>query len=231
MSLTLLRLLRELSGAPEPGDVGAAGCGPHGPPALVLASPECGISGLMFMAAALAAEEEGAVLYLCPQPLQTVPNMGRAARDPLVLKQIRFVYPPSMKDLLQFFSSLHLMSPPPSLIMVDGLERYLPPTCSLQDGARICALMLDSVSHLGCGLLVSAAPSSEGTDGAFLAVERYFPNQFVVYHDLCPEGKKQTFKMSFMSPRPRWNLRIKEDGSLGVSPCITVEDHSPNVQN
>ncbi|XP_075715188.1 ATPase SWSAP1 [Rhinoderma darwinii] len=218
MSRTLLRVVRELSCVEEPGDVGAAEGGSYGPPALILAPPGCGISGLMFMAAALAAEEEGAVLYLSPEPLQTVPRAGRAAQDPLILKQIRFVYPPSMKELLQFFSSLHLMSPPPSLILVDGLERYLPPACSLHDAAHVSALMLDSISHVHCGLLVSAAPNPEGTDWVFQAVERYFPNQCLVYHDISTGGKEQVFKMSFMSPRPQWNLHIKEDGSIHISP-------------
>ncbi|XP_069623316.1 ATPase SWSAP1 [Ranitomeya imitator] len=216
MSGPLLRVLRELGGSREPGGQGAAECGP---PALILGPPGCGISGLMFMAAALAAEEEGAVLYLCPEPLQTVPRAGRVARDPLILKQIRFVYPPSMKELLQFFSSLHLTSPPPSLILVDGLERYIQPTCSLHDGAHISALMLDSVSHLHCGLIVSAAPNYEGTDGAFLAVERYFPNQCVVYHDLSCGEKEKVYKVSFMSSRPQWNMHVGEDGGVRVSPC------------
>ncbi|KAG9473076.1 ATPase SWSAP1 [Eleutherodactylus coqui] len=224
MSRALLRVFRELSGSKGPADVGAVECGPHGAPALILGPPGCGMSGFMFMAAALAAEEEGAVLYVSPEPLQAVPRAGRAARDPLVFKQIRFVYPPSMKELLQFFSSLHLTSPPPSLLLVDGLERYLPPTCSLHDGAHISALMLDSISHLHCGLLVSAAPNSEGTDGPFLAVERYFPNRCLVYHDLSSGGKEQVFKVSFMSPRPQWTLHIEEDGSVRVSPCVTVED-------
>ncbi|KAM3925841.1 ATPase SWSAP1 [Leptodactylus fuscus] len=231
MSRTLLRVLRDLSGSQEPGDVGAAECGPHGPPALILGPPGCRMSGLMFMAAALAAEEEGAVLYLCPEPLQTVPKAGRAARDPLILKQIRFVYPPSIKELLKFFSSLHLISPTPSLILVDGLERYLTTMCSLQDGAHISALMLDSVSHFRCGLLVSATPNSEGADGLFPAVERYFPNQFLVYRELSPEGKTQVFKMSFKSPRPQWNLHIEEDGSVRISPCITKGDQCPDKQD
>ncbi|XP_073507059.1 ATPase SWSAP1 [Phyllobates terribilis] len=219
MSRTLLRVL---SGSQEPGDEGASECGP---PALISGPPGCGISGLMFMAAALAAEEEGAVLYVCPEPLQSVPRAGRAARDPLILKQIRFVYPPSRKELLQFFSSLHLTSLPPSLILVDGLERYLPPTCSLHDGAHISALMLDSVSHFHCGLIVSAAPNYEGTDGAFLAVERYFPNQCVVYHDLSSGKKEKVYKMSFMSSRPQWNMHVEEDGGVRVSLC------GPDVQD
>ncbi|XP_069803448.1 ATPase SWSAP1 [Dendropsophus ebraccatus] len=224
MSRTLLRVLRELSGSPEPGDEGATDCGPHGPPALILAPPGCAVTGLMFMAAALAAEEEGAVLYLCPQPLQTVPKAGRAARDPLILKQIRFVYPPSMTELLQFFSSLHLTSPPPSLILVDGLERYLSPTCSLHDGAHISALMFDSISHFRCGLLVSAAPISDRSDGTFMAVERYFQNQCLVYHDISSGDQGQVFKMSFMSPRPQWNLHIEEDGSVQVSAYGSISD-------
>ncbi|XP_040270958.1 ATPase SWSAP1 [Bufo bufo] len=231
MSRTLLRVFRELSGSQQPGEVGAAECGPHGPPVLILGPPDCRMSGLMFMVAALAAEEEGTVLYLCPEPLQTVPKAGRAARDPLILKKIRFVYPPSLKDLLQFFSSLHLTSPAPSLILVDRLERYLPPTCSLHDGALISTLMLDSVSHSRCGLLVSAAPNSIGTDEAFVAVERYFPNQCLVYHELSSGVKEQVFKISFMSPRPQWNLRVEEDGSIQVSSCVAIGEQCPTTQD
>ncbi|KAM4038919.1 ATPase SWSAP1 [Anomaloglossus baeobatrachus] len=215
-------LLRVLSGSGEPGDKRAAECGA---PVLILGPPGCGMSGLIFMAAALAAEEEGAVLYVCPEPLQTVPRAGRVARDPLILKQIRFVYPPSMKELLQFFSSLHLTSPPPSLILVDGLERYLPPASSLRDGAHISSLMLDSISHLHCGLIVSACPNYEGTDGAFIAVERYFPDQCVVYPDLSSNDKEKVYKISFMSSRPQWNMYIEEDGGVRVSP------RGPEVQD
>ncbi|XP_056426372.1 ATPase SWSAP1 [Hyla sarda] len=229
MSRTLLRVLQGHCGGSS--DEEAAECGPHGPPAMIIGPPGYRMNGLMFMAAALAAEEEGAVMYLCPEPLQTVPKAGRAPRDPLILKQIRFVYPPSMRELLQFFSSLHLMSPPPSLILVDGLEQYLPPTCTLQDGAHISALMFDSISHLRCGLLVSAAPNYERSDGAFLAVERYFPKQCLVYHDISSGGQGQVFKISFMSPRPQWNLHMEEDGSVRVSSYVTVGDQCPEIQD
>ncbi|XP_068130349.1 ATPase SWSAP1 [Hyperolius riggenbachi] len=222
MSALLQRLLTELSDPPAafpgPSDVTAAGCGRQGAPLLLLGPPGSGKSGLLFMAAVLAAEEgAGPVIFLSREPLQEVPRGGKAARDPLTLKLIRFVYPPSLKELLQFFSTLHITPLSLSLIVVDGLERYLPSSCSPGDGALLCALMLDSVSYLRCGLVVSAVPNPGGSDGAFLAVERYFPSQCHLHHVTSPETEGRQFKISFLSPHLQWNLQVEQSGRLRIS--------------
>ncbi|CAI9570294.1 unnamed protein product [Staurois parvus] len=230
MSALLFRVFSELgeSVQPELGGVNMAG---FGAPVLLLGPPGSRKSGLLFMAAVLAAEEgAGPVVFLAREPLQEMPRGGRAARDPLILKQIRFVYPPSLRELLHFFSSLHVASPSPSLILVDGLERYLASTGSLTDGAHISALMLDSVSHLRCGLIVSAVPNSEGSDGAFTAIERYFPNQCLLYPVTAAQTEERQFRVSFTSPHLQWDLYVKHDGSLRISFTGSQEDKSSNSE-
>lgn len=87
MSALLLRVFSELGGGsvpPEPGGVNAAG---FGVPVLLQGPPGSRKSGLLFMAAVLAAEEgAGPVVFLSRESLQEVPRGGRAARDPLILK-------------------------------------------------------------------------------------------------------------------------------------------------
>ncbi|KAM5172587.1 ATPase SWSAP1 [Mantella aurantiaca] len=220
MSALLLRVFSELGGAPVPaeelGCVSAAGCGPQGAPVLLLGPPGSRKSGLLFTAALLGAEE-GAVVFLAREPLQEMPRGGRAARDPLILKQIRFVYTPCVKDVLRFFSSLHVSSPPPSLILVDGLERYVPSSGGLSDAAHLCALMLDSASQLRCGLVVSAAPHADGLDGAFTAIEKYFPIQCRIHAVTSEESEGRSFNVSFSSPPLQWHLQVEQDGRLRVS--------------
>ncbi|XP_018427238.1 PREDICTED: ATPase SWSAP1 [Nanorana parkeri] len=230
MSALLLRVFSELGGSAavssEPMCVNTAGCGPQGSPVLLLGPTGSQKSGLLFVAAVLAAEEgAGPVIFLSREPVQEMPRGGRAAREPLILKKIRFMYPSSLKDLLHFFSSLHVTSPSPSLVLVDGLERYLPSAGSLTDGAHISALMLDSISHLHCGLLVSAVPGSEGSD-AFTAVERYFPNQCRLCPVMSTETEERQYKVSFLSPDPQWTLHVEQYGGLRIS----LEDRSPKTK-
>ncbi|XP_063787288.1 ATPase SWSAP1 [Pseudophryne corroboree] len=200
----------------------------HGAPLLLLGPPDAGRARCCLLPRTLAAEEgAGPVIFLSREPLQRLPTGGRAARDPLTLKRIRFLYPSSLKDLLEFFSSLHLTPSFPSLILVDGLERYLPSTCSPQDGARISALMLDTASHFHCGLLVSSLSYSEGNDGAFLAVERYFSNRCHLYSDLSAGTEEREFKISFWPLLEQWTLYMAQDGSLRIGPGYSKQDTSP----
>ncbi|XP_077326500.1 ATPase SWSAP1 [Lithobates pipiens] len=229
MSALLLRVFSELGGGSvptEPGGVNAAG---FGVPVLLQGPPSSGKSSLLFMAAVLAAEEGvGPVVFLSRESLQEVPRGGRAARDPLILKKIRFVYPPSLRDLLHFFSSLHAASPFPSLILLYGMERYLPSTGSLTDGAHLSALMLDSASHLRCGLIISAVPNSDGLDSAFTAVERYFPNQCLLCPVMSAETEERQFRVNFPSQHLQWNLHVEQDRGLRMSLTGSQEDKSPN---
>ncbi|XP_072255620.1 ATPase SWSAP1 [Pyxicephalus adspersus] len=236
--MSLLSVFSELCGSvvvtpvtPEPGYVNTEGCGCQEAPVLLLGPPGSRKSSLLFVAAVLAAEEgAGLVLFLSREPLQEVPRERRAARDPLILKQIRFVYPPSLKELLHFFSSLHETSPSPSLILVDGLHRYLSSTGSLTDAAHISALMLDSVSQLRCGLIVSAVPNVEGSDGAFMAIERYFPNQCILCPVMSAETEERQFKVSFRPPHRQWILHVEQDGGIKVSVPDSQAHKSPNSE-
>ncbi|KAM4749187.1 ATPase SWSAP1 [Rhinophrynus dorsalis] len=194
-------------------------------PVLLFGPPGSGKSGLMFMAAVLAAEEgSGPVIFLSQEPLQKVPGGRREVRDPLTLKRIRFLYPRTLKEILHLLSSIHLTTPIPSLILLDGLERYLTPSCCPPDGALLSALLVDSASHLRCGLLVSAVPPSEGTDGAFLAVERYFPSRCHIYTEGSTEREEGTFRVSFLPHIQQWILHTAQDGALRMCP------NAPEVQ-
>ncbi|OCT90455.1 ATPase SWSAP1 [Xenopus laevis] len=223
MADTLTRVLRELLGFKEyPNQENSSTMPAHVTsevsPVLLLGPPGCGKSGLLFRAGLLAAEEgAGPVIFISRDPLQKLPGGGREARDPLILKRIRFLYPTSLRDLLQLVSSMHLSFSAPSLIVVDGLERYLTHTCRSADGALISGLLLDSAAHLKCGLLVSAAPPSEGVDGAFLAVERYFPAQCHIYAEVTSEQQEGTFHISFPSHLPACVLHTEKDGTLKIS--------------
>uniref|UniRef100_A0A8C5QBN3 SWIM-type zinc finger 7 associated protein 1 n=1 Tax=Leptobrachium leishanense TaxID=445787 RepID=A0A8C5QBN3_9ANUR len=197
------------------------GYGPQGPPLLLLGPSRSGKSGLLFMAAVLAAEEgAGPVIFLSRDPLQKVPGTGRTARDPLTLKQIRFLYPATPEELLRQLSSLHLASPSPSFLLLDGLERYLPPCSGPAEGAHISALLLDAASHLRCGLVVSAVPPADGTEGPFMAVERYFPTRCQLYPEMTTDVEETAaaYNIAFSNYLPEWILHVQEDGKLKIFP-------------
>ncbi|XP_053573828.1 ATPase SWSAP1 [Bombina bombina] len=197
----------------------------HKPSLLLIGPPGSGKSGLLFLAAVQAAEDgEGPVIFLSKDPVKRLPGGGRATRDPLILKQIRFLYPSSLKELLLLLSSLHITCPSSSLILLDGLERYLQSSCGPSDGALLSALLLDCASHFNCGIIVSAVPHSEGSEGAFSAVERYFPTQC----RLCPEESTEIpetlFRVHFLPYISHWILHTELDGTLRISSL------SPNDQ-
>ncbi|KAE8620023.1 hypothetical protein XENTR_v10010072 [Xenopus tropicalis] len=226
MAQTLSRVLSELLGCKEfhnQGDPGTSVLPGHVSSTvssvLLVGPPGCGKSGLLFSAALVAAEEgAGPVIFISRESLQRLPGGGREAREPLLLKRIRFLYPSSLRELLHLVSSMHLSFPAPSLIVVDGLERYLAPTCGSADGALISGLLLDSAAHFKCGLLISAAqPLEMGGDGAFLAVERYFPAQCHIYGEVTTEQEEGTFHISFPSHFPPCVLHTAKDGTLKIS--------------
>ncbi|XP_075433655.1 ATPase SWSAP1 isoform X2 [Ascaphus truei] len=207
-------------GPQEPSLGFLASCGPQGPPLLLLGPAGSGKSSLLFLTAVLAAEEgAGPVIFLSQDPLKRLPGGGRATRDPLTLKQIRFLYPPSLGQLLRILSSLHLSSsPPPSLILVDGVERYLSPGSCPNDGALLSALLLDSAAHFRCGLLASATPPSDGADVAFSAVERYFPTRCHLYPDGASGEVEGAYRVSFLPHHPQWTLHTEHDGTVRICP-------------
>ncbi|XP_053320157.1 ATPase SWSAP1 [Spea bombifrons] len=222
------RATSAVTGPQEPDYVCSATCGPQGPPLLLLGPPNSGKTGLLFLAAVMAAEEgAGPVIFLSRDPLQRLPWGGRTARDPLTLKQIRFLYPPTLDELLRLLSSLHLTPPSPSLILLDGLDRYLTSACGPQDGALLSALLLDSASHLRCGLLVSAGCPAERADGAFLAVERYFPAQCQLYPEGVSDVEDRRYSVAFNPLCPEWMLHIPQDGSLRLASLKSQEGLSP----
>ncbi|CAH2272965.1 ATPase SWSAP1 [Pelobates cultripes] len=212
-----------ITGLQGPGYVCSALCGPQGPPLLLIGPHDCGKTALLFMAAVVAAEEgAGPVIYLSRDPLQKLPGAGKLARDPLILKQIRFLYPKTLEELLQLLSSLHLTSPSPYLLLLDGLELFLSPGCSPTDGAFLSALLLDSSTNLRCGLLVSAVPPSEVVDGVFMTVERYFPNQCHLSPEVSTDVEQKKYSIAYLNNLPERFLHIHQDGTLRIF------DNQPN---
>ncbi|XP_035252783.1 ATPase SWSAP1 [Anguilla anguilla] len=137
----------------------------------MIVGERCGIkTSLLFLAAVTAASELGVkVLFLTPTPIQKLPaplQDSLANLNPDGLKKIKFMYPRSQEELLQDVASLHESAcgsaAPPSLLIVDGLERYLgagpgagtgPGGSPQGDGwlavAHISALLVDTAAFLG----------------------------------------------------------------------------------
>ncbi|KAI1884041.1 hypothetical protein AGOR_G00222290 [Albula goreensis] len=120
-------------------------------------------TSLLFLTAITAASELGVkVLFLTPTPIQSLPGSLQdtlANLNPDSLKKIKFMYPRSREELLQDVASLHECacgpSAPYSLIIVDGLERYLGvrPDSSPQPedqsaAAHVSALLADTAAFL-----------------------------------------------------------------------------------
>ncbi|KAG5832851.1 hypothetical protein ANANG_G00295580 [Anguilla anguilla] len=138
----------------------------------MIVGERCGIkTSLLFLAAVTAASELGVkVLFLTPTPIQKLPaplQDSLANLNPDGLKKIKFMYPRSQEELLQDVASLHESAcgsaAPPSLLIVDGLERYLGRGRGRARGgawrqpagdgwlavAHISALLVDTAAFLG----------------------------------------------------------------------------------
>ncbi|KAI4881313.1 hypothetical protein NFI96_029932 [Prochilodus magdalenae] len=120
---------------------------------------------LLFLAAVTAASELGAkVLFFTQSQIQSLPVTFQGATSSALmldaLKKIKFVYPKTLEDLLEDVASLHeLVSETaalPSLVIVDGLERYVyspaaqdRPQQELQSvTAHVVALLHDTAAFL-----------------------------------------------------------------------------------
>ncbi|XP_048847003.1 ATPase SWSAP1 [Brienomyrus brachyistius] len=159
---------------------------------------------LLFLTALTAASELGLkVLFLSPAPIESLPGVLQSALarlSPDDLKKIKFKYPRCSAELRCEIAALHeLAAPPPSLIIVDGMDLYL----GAEDGllakqaqtAHISALLLDTAAFLTqrlegngdaaapCYVITSFRPEQEGRtagessapDPVLAVIDRYFP--------------------------------------------------------
>ncbi|XP_011378625.1 ATPase SWSAP1 [Pteropus vampyrus] len=226
--------------AAGPGEKNAAEVGP---PLLLLGGPGSGKTALLFAVALEAAGDgRGPVLFLTRRPLQSLPCRTPAALDPLRLQKIRFQYPPSTHELLQFLCSAHeTPGPVPSLLLLDGLEEYLAEDLGPQEAAYLAALLLDTAAHFGhrvgpgqdCGLIVALQTQEEGDSGDALhlsLLQRYFPAQCWLQFDTPGAGqccRRACLEPGGQGPRAEWLMAFQPDGEMTVTPWPTQAD-DPN---
>uniref|UniRef100_F7EJV7 SWIM-type zinc finger 7 associated protein 1 n=1 Tax=Monodelphis domestica TaxID=13616 RepID=F7EJV7_MONDO len=212
-----------------------------GPGLLLRGKPGSGKTALLFAAALVAAGEgRGPVLFVARRAVQRLPPgwKGGAARDPLRLQKIHFLYPPSFRELLQLLSGMHeTAAQPPSLLLLDGLDEYLAETSGPQACAHLAALLVDTVAHFSgcsssnCGLLVTMrSPDEVETEEAALqltVLQRYLPTCLWLEPeppDLAearPQDPGGYFRARVSSgpdfPKQEWCLSFGHNGEMAIS--------------
>ncbi|XP_027707118.1 ATPase SWSAP1 [Vombatus ursinus] len=225
-------------GAEVDGEGCAAG---EGSGLLLRGEPGSGKTALLFAVALVAAGEgRGPVLFVARRALQSLPPVWKAgaARDPLRLQKIHFLYPPSLRELLQLLSSMHeRAAQPPSLLLLDGIDEYLAETSGAQACAHLAALLVDTAAHFsgcsgsGCGLLVTMqGPAEAELEAAALqlaVLQRYLPTCLWLEPeppDLAgawPQHSEQCFRARLSSgpgfPKQEWCLSFGHDGEMAIS--------------
>ncbi|XP_072458390.1 ATPase SWSAP1 [Notamacropus eugenii] len=222
--------------------VGGEGCAAgKGTGLLLLGEPGSGKTALLFAAALVAAGEgRGPVLFVARKALQSLPPGWKAgaARDPLRLQKIHFLYPPSLRELLQLLSSVHeTAAQPPSLLLLDGIDEYLADTSGVQACAHLAALLVDTAAHFSgcsgsvCGLLVTMrSPAEAEPEAASLqlaVLQRYLPTCLWLEPEppdpagARPQDSEQCFRAHLSSglgfPKQEWCLSFGHDGEMAIS--------------
>uniref|UniRef100_A0A8C3HK84 SWIM-type zinc finger 7 associated protein 1 n=1 Tax=Chrysemys picta bellii TaxID=8478 RepID=A0A8C3HK84_CHRPI len=160
---------------------------------------------------------------------------------PLSPSSPRFLYPPSLRELLRLLASLHQSLPgPPALLLLDGLEQYLAGCPGPQAAARLSALLVDTASYftgrLGadpqgsatcCQLIASMQVSGETEVEDYLCIlQRYFPAhpcpKLGPHHCRAGRRKPSTPGVSMLAPwvggGARANQAIREHPRAGTTP-------------
>uniref|UniRef100_A0AAY4C7S5 Uncharacterized protein n=1 Tax=Denticeps clupeoides TaxID=299321 RepID=A0AAY4C7S5_9TELE len=153
--------------------------------------------------------------------------------------KIRFIYPGCVEDLLQEVASLHQMasapSPPPSLILVDGLEWYLQGREEESAAARLAALLCDTAAFLTrdldrrgegrgpCRLIVSFHPDRDGRgpgEAVLSVLDRYFQVKCGL-DEAGAEGSRREWHVCMSGPSSsesdvgkRWHLVVEDNGAM-----------------
>ncbi|KAM6996619.1 ATPase SWSAP1 [Passerculus sandwichensis] len=99
-------------------------------PVLVLGPAGSGRTSLLLRAALAGGADGPRALFLAPSAVPRLPGgPGGPGTDPRALQRLQLRYPRSRLSLCRELLSLSLSpSPPPSLLLLDGLERYLCPS-------------------------------------------------------------------------------------------------------
>ncbi|KAJ1172398.1 hypothetical protein NDU88_004245 [Pleurodeles waltl] len=218
----MARLLRRVLGQKESGSLEARPC-------LLLGEGSSGKTSLLLAAALSSSAEEGrGTLFISRSPLQRLPE---SARDPLSLKKIHFVYPRSFEELLSLIAAMHENTKSsPSLIILNGMDRFLVGNNGPQAAARLSALLVDTAAYFTdklrsasrglddasccCHLIASMRLSPEETEGAQdrSLIERYFPvrcwmERDVSWHGTCAqEDAIERYYRPRFSDSPEANL-------------------------
>ncbi|TSK87528.1 ATPase SWSAP1 [Bagarius yarrelli] len=182
---------------------------------------------LLLTALTAASELEYKVLFFTQSQIQSLPENVQdlsASLKPDSLKKIRFVYPKTLEELLEDVASLHELVPEtvqlPSLLIIDGFERYVRVHGRTQQDSRsatayIVALLHDTAVFLGtrsqkiqqppCRVIVSYQPEWEGRQGDTFALdtnlfvlERYLQVRCNI-HKVTDSGEAQNEWMMYLS--------------------------------
>ncbi|XP_058229664.1 ATPase SWSAP1 isoform X2 [Hemibagrus wyckioides] len=183
---------------------------------------------VLLLTAITAASELGfRVMFLTQNQIQSLPVTVQDSFTPLKpdsLKKIRFVYPKTLEDLMEDVASLHELvpetAPLPSLLIVDGVERYLcvqdrPQQDCQSTAAHIVALLHDTAAFLedrseksqqpACRVIVSYQPEWEGRgsdafalDSILSVLERYLQVRCSL-HKVLNSGEAQNEWLLYLS--------------------------------
>ncbi|XP_072550116.1 ATPase SWSAP1 isoform X1 [Salminus brasiliensis] len=209
--------------------------------ALVVGDENINRSLLLLSAVTAASELAVKVLFFTQSQIQSLPVTFQGGRRADCLKKIRFVYPKTLEELLEDVASLHeLVSEPgalPSLLIVDGLERYVCgpaaqdkiPQEAQSAAAHLVALLHDTAAFLTQKLgdrdenqgqsrvIVSFQPERIGQDGCDMfaldpllsVLERYLPMRCTSEKVRRVEGQDE-WLLDLSGP----GLQVNGDGNI-----------------
>ncbi|XP_067227691.1 ATPase SWSAP1 [Chanodichthys erythropterus] len=221
---------------------------------------------VLFLAAVTAATDLGLkVLFFTQTPFQSLPVSLRASVPGLKLenlKNVKFVYVKTLKELVEDVASLHELASEaastPSLIIVDGLEKYLhgPQGGLLQDDlgpvAHVAALLHDTAAFLTqiqqnrtdgqglCRVMVSFQSECEGSrdseapDLLLSVLDRYLQVRCTL-EEMAGQNEWQVYLSgtcpSLGDQGQQWHMVLQTGGAVEFRPVIIGEQQILNQQD
>ncbi|KAG1931476.1 ATPase SWSAP1 [Pimephales promelas] len=209
---------------------------------------------VLFLSAVTAASDLGLkVLFFTQTPFQSLPVSVRDSVPGLKLdslKNVKFVYVKTLEELVEDVASLHELASdaasPPSLIIVDGLERYLQGPLQDDPGpvARVAALLHDTAAFLTqilqnradgqglCRVMLSFQSECEGSrdsevpDLLLSVLDRYLQVR-CTFEEMAGQNEWQVY-LSDTSPSSahqgqQWHVGLQAGGVLEFRPVIGEE--------